>query len=182
MLPLSKPLTDYSDIHMINSSPPKAVIYASVNWVSIGSDNGLSVERRQAIIWTSADILSFRHQGTYFDEIVFEIQTFSFKKMRLNMSSAKWRPICPRGRWVKTLRICGGFYLGRYRLWYQKLSSKYNCEIKTFTHHVIILYSLIIYIEPNYIKLYAGIGWLINRLCATRESLLCNIQHKPRFS
>ena len=27
----------------------------------------------------------------------FEIQIFSFKKMRLNMSLAKWRPFCPGG-------------------------------------------------------------------------------------
>ena len=32
-------------------------IYASVNWVSIGSNNGLSPDRRQAIIWTNAGIL-----------------------------------------------------------------------------------------------------------------------------
>ena len=33
-----------------NSSPPSATYYASVNQVSIGSDNGLSPIRRQAII------------------------------------------------------------------------------------------------------------------------------------
>ena len=32
--------------------------------------------------------------GTYFSEILIEILTFSFKKMRLNVSSAKWRPFC----------------------------------------------------------------------------------------
>ena len=36
-------------IAAINSSPPSAE-YVSVNWVSIGSDNGLSPIRRQAII------------------------------------------------------------------------------------------------------------------------------------
>ena len=35
-------------------------INALLNWVSTVSDNGLSPERRQIIIWTSADILSFR--------------------------------------------------------------------------------------------------------------------------
>ena len=76
---------------------PQCRIYASVNWVSIGSNNGVWPGRRQAIIWTSAAILSIRPQGTYFNEILFEIQMFSFKKMRLNMSSAKWRPFCPGG-------------------------------------------------------------------------------------
>ena len=31
-------------------------MYASVNWVNIGSYNGLSPIRRQAIIWTSAGL------------------------------------------------------------------------------------------------------------------------------
>ena len=33
-------------------------IYASVNWVSINSDNGLSRIRHQAIIWTNAGLMS----------------------------------------------------------------------------------------------------------------------------
>ena len=31
-------------------------IYAPVNWVSTGSDNGLAPNRRQAIIWTSGQL------------------------------------------------------------------------------------------------------------------------------
>ena len=58
----------------------------------IGSDNGLSPVRRQAIIWTNAGILLIRPLGTNFSEILIGIQTFSFKKMHLKMSSAKWRP------------------------------------------------------------------------------------------
>ena len=60
----------------------------------IGSDNGLSPDRRQAIIWTNAGILLIGPLGTYFSEILTGIQTFSFKKMHLKMSSAKWRPFC----------------------------------------------------------------------------------------
>ena len=55
----------------------------------IDSDNGLSPERRQAIIWTSAGILLIGPLGTNFSEILIEIQTFSLKKIRLKMSSAK---------------------------------------------------------------------------------------------
>ena len=55
----------------------------------IGSDNGLSPERRQAIIWTNAGILLIGPLGTNFSEILIEIQTFSLKKIRLKMSSAK---------------------------------------------------------------------------------------------
>ena len=55
----------------------------------IGSDNGLSPERRQAMIWTSAGLLLIGPLGTNFSEILNGIQTFSFKKMHLKMSSGK---------------------------------------------------------------------------------------------
>ena len=55
----------------------------------IGSDNGLSPERRQAIIWTNAGILLIEPLRTNFIEILIEIQTFSMKKIRFKMSSAK---------------------------------------------------------------------------------------------
>ena len=60
----------------------------------IGSDNGLSPDRRQAIIWANAGILLIGPLGTNFGETLIEILTFSFKKMRLKVSSAKWRPFC----------------------------------------------------------------------------------------
>ena len=55
----------------------------------IGSDNGLSPQRRQAIIWTNAGILLIGPLGTNFSEILIEIQTFSLKTIRLKMSSTK---------------------------------------------------------------------------------------------
>ena len=61
---------------------------------SIGSDNGLSPGRRQAIIWTNAAILLIGPLRTNFSEILIAIETFSFKKMHLKISSAKWRPFC----------------------------------------------------------------------------------------
>ena len=60
----------------------------------IGSDNGLSPEGRQAIIWTNAGILFIGPLGTNFSENSIEFLTFSFTKMRLKVSSAKWRPSC----------------------------------------------------------------------------------------
>ena len=60
----------------------------------IGSDNGLSPGRRQAIIWTNAGILLIGPLGTNFSENLIGIQTFSFKKMHSKMLSAKWRPFC----------------------------------------------------------------------------------------
>ena len=56
--------------------------------INIGSDNGLSPGRRQAIIWTNAGILLIGPLGTNFREILVGIQTFSFRKMHLKMSSA----------------------------------------------------------------------------------------------
>ena len=60
----------------------------------IGSDNGLSPGRRQAIIWTNAGIWLIGTVGTNFNEILIEIHTFSFQNIHLKMSSGKWRPFC----------------------------------------------------------------------------------------
>ena len=58
------------------------------NLTTISSDNGLAPCRRQAIIWTNVGILS----GTNFGETLIEIQTFSAKKIRLKVPSAKCCP------------------------------------------------------------------------------------------
>ena len=46
----------------------------------IGSDNGLSPDRRPVIIWTNAGIMLIRILGTNFNEIVSEIQIFFSRK------------------------------------------------------------------------------------------------------
>ena len=70
-------------------------IHACVSKLTIiGSDNGLSPDRRQAIIWTNAGLLLIGPLGTHLSEILIEILTFSVKKMRLKVSSAKRRPFC----------------------------------------------------------------------------------------
>ena len=60
----------------------------------IGSDNGLLPGWHQAIIWTNAGALLIGPFGTNFSELLIAIETFSFKKMHLKISSAKWRPFC----------------------------------------------------------------------------------------
>ena len=60
----------------------------------IGSDNGLSPGRRQAITWTNVGILLIGPLGTTFSEMLIEIHTFSFKKIHLKMSSGKRRLFC----------------------------------------------------------------------------------------
>ena len=62
--------------------------------ITIGSDNGLSPGRRQAIIRPNVGILLIRPLGTNYCDILIEIIIFSFKKMRLKVSSAKRRPFC----------------------------------------------------------------------------------------
>ena len=47
----------------------------------IGSYNGLSPGRRQAIIWTNAGILFIGTLGTNFNENLFEIRKFSYNKI-----------------------------------------------------------------------------------------------------
>ena len=70
-----------------------------MNRVSIGSNNGLSPVRCQAITWTNAGVLSIGLIGTNFNEI--RILILSFKKMHLKMWSAKMAAILSRGGWVK---------------------------------------------------------------------------------
>ena len=71
------------------------VMYICVNKLAIiGSDNGLSPGRCRAIIWTNDGILLIWPLRTNFSEILGEIYTFSFRKMRFKMSSAKWPPFC----------------------------------------------------------------------------------------
>ena len=87
----------------------------------IDSDNGLSPGRRQAIIWINAGLLLIGPLGTNFSEILIRILTFSFKKMRLKVSSAKRRPFClglnvlnDAGGWNRSLwrmRTCLSFII-----------------------------------------------------------------------
>ena len=72
------------------------VTHICVNKLAIiGSDNGLSPGRRQAILWTNAGILLIASLGTnFFSEILIEIHIFSLKKIRLNITYGKWRPFC----------------------------------------------------------------------------------------
>ena len=88
----------------------------------IGSDIGLSPGWRQAIIWTNAGILLIGPLGTNFSEILFGIQTFSFKKMHLKMSSGKWRPFCLGLNVLRDTTLSSGslFNIARFVKWISK--------------------------------------------------------------
>ena len=70
----------YLFLHSIISQPLthwcRWRIYASLNWVTFGSDNGLSPIRRHAIIWTNEGMSLIGLLGTNFNEILIKIQTF----------------------------------------------------------------------------------------------------------
>ena len=76
----------------------------SVNWVSTGSDNGLSPIRRQAIILTNAGLLSIGPLGTNFSKILIKMQNFSFTKMHLNIV-CKMAAILSRGDELRGLMM-----------------------------------------------------------------------------
>ena len=80
---------------------------------TIGSDNGLSPGRRQAIIWTNDGILLIWPIGTNFSEMLIGIHIFSFKKMRLKMSSGYRRPFCPG---LNVLTHCGWVMIDHWQL------------------------------------------------------------------
>ena len=57
----------------------------------------MGLKLSQVITQTNADLLSIGPLGTNFSEIWIKIQDFSFKKMHLNILSAKLWPFCPGG-------------------------------------------------------------------------------------
>ena len=59
---------------------------------SIGSDNGLSPSKRQAVTWTNTGILLIGPVGTNSSDSFIRILIFSYNKMHLKLSSAKQRP------------------------------------------------------------------------------------------
>ena len=61
--------------------------------------------QRQAIIWTNAGILLIGLLGTKFSEILIKIHTFSFKKLHLEMSSAKMAVIFSQPQCVNTISL-----------------------------------------------------------------------------
>ena len=63
----------------------------------LGSDNGLSPGRRQAILWTNAEVFLVGLSGKNFSEILIKIQTFLLKNTFENvceMVSISSRPEC----------------------------------------------------------------------------------------
>ena len=98
----------------------------------IGSDNGLSLGRRQAILWTNAGIFLIGPIGTNFSEILIANQTFLFKEIYLKMSSGKCR------FFVSTSMCWDAYKIHDYDGVWAKRHNQHNNPI-----HLIILYALI---------------------------------------
>ena len=115
-----------------------------MNWISIGSGNGLSPIRRLAITWTSAHLLSI---GTNLKcEIRTKIQNFSLKKM----SSAKWRPFCPRGDdlrlLVSKMQSCGWRFSVRHHTYCIHIDRVIFClghKLATFYYNDVIMGAMV---------------------------------------
>ena len=104
----------------------------------IGSDNGLLPNWRQAIIWTNAGILLIGTLGTNFSGIFIEIRIFSFKKMGLKVSSAKWRSFC------RDLNVLTPYVLVVWREnRYVCLTLKYRWSLRFHLHLMIISIQLV---------------------------------------
>ena len=119
----------------------------------VGSNNGLSPGRRQAIIWTNAVILLIGPLGTNFNEILIEIHIFLFKKMHLKMSSGKWGPFC----------------LGLNVL--MKFISKHQVENKS------VLVRALVWVSPVQWCLYASLGHKAFLKKSAHELLCLAIKH-----
>ena len=104
------------------------VTLAHWGWETIiGSDNGLSPGRSQAIIWTNTGLLWIGPLGTYFNEIRIKIQQFSLKKIHLKMSSGKCRPSCLG---LNVLICCWTvrFSENLLQLFWSNLNSAWTCQ------------------------------------------------------
>ena len=92
----------FKDIYLIEA---EWHIDTSINLTINGSDNDLSPDRRQAIIWTSVGIFLIETLGTNFSDILTKINAFSFKKIHIKMSSGKWLPLCLSLNVLKMMRL-----------------------------------------------------------------------------
>ena len=79
---------------------PRCRIYVSVNWVIIGSGNGLAPVRPRYITRSNAHLMSIGSLGTNFSEIWIEIQNFHNNKNAFENVVWEMAVIFSRRRWV----------------------------------------------------------------------------------
>ena len=103
----------------------------------IGSDNGLSPDRRQAIIWTNAGMLLIGPLWTSCSAILIEIRLFSFKKTHLKMSYGKWWPF-----WfcLGLSVLIGGIWM-TCAVWFDTYTDKTQLRYALFKRIITIYFS-----------------------------------------
>ena len=106
----------------------------------IGSNNGLSPGRRQAIIWTNAVILSIGPLGTNFNEILIEIYIFIqenvFENVVRKMASILSRPQCVKCWWHADQKALKGW-------------SFYKCFTVLISFYLIVRFFPVAYLIQN---------------------------------
>ena len=116
----------------VNSLRPSDAICVSKLTI-IDSDNGLSPERRQAIIRTKAGTLVIWPLGTNFSEIWSKIIHFNSSKRQLKMSSGKWRSFClGLNVLIDALWSCCPFYAWTFFLKVLAVAKPKYCPITPF--------------------------------------------------
>ena len=78
----------------LNSSRLSDAYICVIKLSITGSDNGMSPDWHQAIIWTIDGILLIGPVGTNFNEIIIRIHAFSFRKVHFKMLTGIWGPFC----------------------------------------------------------------------------------------
>ena len=81
-------------VKVFNTSPPSAAYMRQWIESALGQIMACRLFSTKRL---SKPILGYGQKGIKFSEILFIIQSFSFTKMPLKISSAKWRPFCPGG-------------------------------------------------------------------------------------
>ena len=163
----------------------------------IVSDNGILPGLYQTIIWTNAGISLIWPLGINFNKMLTKIHTFSFKKMHLKLSSAKWWPFCVdlnvlilstscllACHWLSHLHCCGyekyiisNCVIGHVSLyiWSMVIECIITPLLGTTTHHVVII--------PPEQRSCWGVYWFHSLRLSVRPSVrlsrlpcpLCNI-------
>ena len=107
----------------------------------ISSNNNLWPDWRQVNMWANAGSLSIKNLGTNFSEIRSEIDIFSFTKMHLKMSSAKWRLYCVGLNVLNRRSEFRDHHCGNTGNATSSKSANYACIFATNTGNITISYS-----------------------------------------
>ena len=151
-----------------------------MNWVIIGSGKGLSPVRRQAVTWTSADLLSIGLLGIYFSEIGNRNFIILIKENPFKMSSAKMVAILSS----VCVCVCGGggggglkmhpFYFGRLGIIWGDLLTMCISDM-----NIKVTYDLLILVLKTWVYNVAVYScfFTIFTLCSTSVQYNCSVHN-----